>query len=209
MDWKYKTFNHQAVYNALPGSVLEAARAVVAESLQSIEEQSDGFVARGSSGWRAAVATVRVAPLPNGAQLTVELQVERAAGGVLGYMLWDAGDFYTGRIDKWFRAIAQRLGGPQEHLLVSTSTTGLRVRQGCLRGCLAYLLVGACLSVFAIPLDHALLPQLAGSDPGPLTVLVGLAALLLGVGVCLYVMYPDAPLSQSIKQRLSRGRNTQ
>jgi hypothetical protein len=202
MDWKYKHFTHQAVYTTLPGSVLSAARVVAAETFQTIEDQSDGFVARGSSGWHLAVATWRVAPLPNGAQLTVELQVERAA--LRGYMLFDVGDYYTGQIDKWFRAIAARLGGPQEHLLVSTTTTSLRVRQGCLRGCLAYLLAGTCLSLFAIPLDHALLPQLAGSGPGPLTVLVSLVALLLGIGVCLYIMYPDAPISQSLKQRLSR-----
>lgn len=49
MDWKYKHFNQEAIFIASVESVLQAARAVMAESLGGIEDTSDGFVARGHS----------------------------------------------------------------------------------------------------------------------------------------------------------------
>ena len=50
MDWKYKHFVHEAIFNATPESVVEAARAVVGESLEGIGNTTDGFVARGFAG---------------------------------------------------------------------------------------------------------------------------------------------------------------
>src|SRR5215510_15976395 len=120
MDWKYKHFNHEAVFGALGGSVLEAARAVVAESLGSIEDTADGFIARGDSSWHAAIATIHITPAPEGTRLTVELLVERAA--MRGYMLVDVGGYYNIQIDKWFKGIAQRLGNDNEQILVSKTT---------------------------------------------------------------------------------------
>src|SRR5215813_1046817 len=116
MDWKYKHFNHEAVFGALGGSVLEAARAVVAESLGSIEDTSDGFIARGSSAWHNEIATFHITPAPEGTRLVVELLVERAA--MRGYMLFDVGGYYNIQIDKWFMGIAQRLGSADEQILV-------------------------------------------------------------------------------------------
>ena len=183
--------------------MLDAARAVVAASFGAIEDTADGFIARGDSGWHAAVATVGVMPAANGTQLAVELQVERAA--MRGFMLFDVGDFYNGRIDHWFSDIAARLSGASGSALVSTTTSSLRLRQGCLRGCLVYLVVGACLASFAIPLDRALLPQLSGSSLGPLTVMASAVGLLVGVATFVYVAYPGSPLSKRIRARLRRS----
>lgn len=108
MDWKYKHFNQTKIFNAPRQTILEAAMAVVSESLGGIEETADGFVARGSSAWHAAIATFHIIPVQNGFQVAVELLVERAA--MQGYMLFDIGGYYNGQINKWFSNISQRLG---------------------------------------------------------------------------------------------------
>ena len=205
MDWKYKHFNQEAIFKASRQSVLEAARAVVAESLGGIEDTTDGFVARGYSAWHAARATFRITPTPNGTKVAVALLVERAA--MRGYMLFDVGGYYNGQIDKWFSGISQRLGGAQEQILVSKTTSNLKVRQGWLTGCLVYLIAGACLGIFAIPLDRALFPQSSGSIQGPFGIVASLIGFLAGVVAFLYVMYPDASASKFIRERLQRTQN--
>ena len=106
------------------------------------------------AGWRGK-AGARPA---NGirARVAVELQVTR--GGGRYYMLVDVGGYYDAQIDKWFSAIAQRLGGGPAPVLVSKTTGSVAVRRGCLAGCLAYLVLGVCLAGAATPLDHALFP---------------------------------------------------
>jgi hypothetical protein len=202
MDWKYKHFNQQAVFNASVQSVLEEARAVMAESLGGIEDTTDGFVARGHSWFHGAIATFRITPTPNGTHVAVELLVERAA--MRGYMLFDVGGYYNGQIDKWFSGISQRLRGTQEQVLVGKTTSSLKVRQGCLAGCLVYLVVGSCLGIIAAALDRAQFPQSSGSIQGPFSVVATSIGFLAGVGAFLYVMYPDAPASQIIRERLQR-----
>jgi len=205
MDWKYKHFNHQATFNAERESVLEAARAVMAESLGGVDETTDGFVTRGYGALHGAIATFRITPAPNGTQVAVELLVERAA--MRGYMLFDVGGYYPGQIDKWFLGISERLGGTQEQVLVSKTTSGLRVQRGCLAGCLVYLVTGVCLVIAAIPLDRALFPGSSASAQGPFSVLASSLGLLAGIGVFLYVAYPDAPAVKSIRARLPGTRN--
>lgn len=205
MDWKYKHFNREAVFKASRQSVLEAARAVVAESLGGIEDTTDGFVARGYSGWHITTATFHITSTPNGTQVAVELLAERAT--MRGYMLFDIGGYYDGQIDKWFSGISQRLSSAQEEILVSKTTSDFKVRRGCLTGCLVYLIVGACLTVFAIPLDRALFSQSSTSVQGPFGVVASTIGLLAGVAAFLYVMYPDAPASKVIRERLQKSRN--
>jgi len=205
MDWRYKHFNQEAVFKASPESVLEAARAVAAESLEGIENTTDGFIARGHSAWHAAIATFRSMPAPNGTKLTVELLVERAA--LRGYMLFDVGSYYNGQIDKWFSRISQRLGGSPEQVLVSKTTSNLRVQRGCLMGCLVYLLVGTCLVILAIPLDRALFRVSSGSTLGPFGVVASTLGLLAGIAAFLFVMNPDAPASKFIRELLHRKQN--
>ena len=205
MDWRYKHFNQEAVFKASPESVLEAARAVAAESLEGIENTTDGFIAGGHSAWHAAIATFRSMPAPNGTKLTVELLVERAA--LRGYMLFDVGSHYNGQIDKWFSRISQRLGESPEQVLVSKTTSNLRVQRGCLMGCLVYLLVGTCLVILAIPLDRALFRVSSGSTLGPFGVVASTLGLLAGIAAFLFVMNPDAPASKFIRELLHRKQN--
>ena len=207
MDWKYKHFDQVAIFKASRQSVLEAARTVVAESLGEIEDTADGFVARGYSAWHAAIATFRITPAPEGMKVAIELLVERAA--MRGYMLFDVGGYYNGQIDKWFSGITQRLEGVQEQPLVSKTTSNVKIQQGCLLGCLAYLLVGSCLGIFAIALDRALFPQFSGSTPGPISIVTSVIGLFVGVLAFLYVANPDASVSKFIRERLQRIQNKQ
>lgn len=200
MDPKYKHFNQEATFKAMPSSVLEAARAVAAESFGAFEGTADGFVASGHSAWHAATATFRVTPTPEGARVAVELLVERAA--MRGYMLFDVGGYYDGQIDKWFAAIAQRVGGGHGQVLVRKTTSGVRTRQGCMAGCLVWLIVAACLGIASFPLDQRLFAKSSGTMPGPFGLLASLLALLAGVVAFLYVTNPDAASSKFIRERL-------
>ncbi len=202
MDWKYKHFNQEATFKALPESVLQAARASLAEALGDIEDTPDGFVARGYGAWHAEIATLRVTPLPEGTKLAVELRVERAA--MRGYMLFDIGGYYNGQIDKWFSSITRRLAGADEQVLVNKTTTSSKVPRGLLAGCLVNLIVGACLVIIAIPLDRALFPQASAASQGPFSVVASILGLLAGVAVFLYVVYPDAPAARFIRKHLQR-----
>ena len=207
MDTKYKHFNQEAVFKALPSDVLEAARAVAAGSFAAMEETTDGFVARGHSAWHAATATFHITPVPEGARVTVELLVERAA--MRGYMLIDIGGYYDGQIDTWFSNIARRLGPNPADVLFRKTTLGAVTRRGCLAGCLVWVIVGACLGIAAIPLDHSLFAQSSGSIPGPFAALAYLLGLLAGGAAFLYVTNPDAPSSKFIRERLQRTRRKQ
>ncbi len=205
MDWNYKHFNKEAVFMASVQSVLEAARAVVAESLEVIEDKPDGFVARGRSGWHAEDVTFRVTPAPNGTQVAVELLVKRTAMG--GYMLADIGGYYNGQIDKWFLGIAQRLGSAHEQILVSKTTSSVKVMRGCLAGFLACLIVGACLGSVAIPLDLSVFPQSSGPFQGPFSLIASIIGFVAFVAAFVYAAYPEAAASKAIRERLQRFQN--
>jgi hypothetical protein len=133
MDWKYKHFNQEATFKASPESVLQAARASVAEALGDIEDTPGGFVAGGYGAWHAEIATFQVTPVPDGTKLAVELRVERAA--MRGYMLFDIGGYYNGQIDKCFSSISRRLAGAPEQVLVNKTTSTSKVPRGLLAGC--------------------------------------------------------------------------
>jgi hypothetical protein len=205
MDWKYKHFDQEAIFKALPGSVLEAARASVAGSLEAIEDTPGGFVARGYGAWHAEIATLRVTPVPEGTKVAVELLVERAA--MRGYMLFDIGGYYNGQIDQWFSSITRRLAGTDEQVLVNKTTSSSKVPKGLLAGCLVNIIVGACLVLLAIPLDRAVFPQSSAASQGPFGIMAPVIGLLAGVAAFLYVMYPDAPAARFFRERLQRNRN--
>jgi hypothetical protein len=205
MDWKYKHFNHAAVFKAPRASVLEAARAIAAESLEGIEDTTDGFTARGFGGWHTEIATFRFTEVPEGTKVAVELLVER--GAMRGYMLVDIGGYYNGQIDKWFSAITQRLGGENEQVLVNKTSVDLKVRHACLTGCLVYFIVGVFFGILAIPLDRAFFPQSTTTTPGPISIVTSAIGFFAGILVFLYLMYPDAPASKFIRERLQKTRN--
>ncbi len=202
MDWKYKHFNQQAVFSAPFKDVLEAARSVTANSLGEIDDTADGFVARGRSAWSVPmIATFRVASVPAGTQLNVELRVERA--GMRGYMLWDVGGYYNAQIDKWFTAVSQRLG---EQTLVSKSTASYRIQQGCLAGCVVWLVAGSCLGVAATALERGFSAQASGAVFGPFSIAAASLALVAGLVAYLYFAAPDGPVSKFIRERLPGAR---
>src|SRR6201986_5542375 len=105
MDWKNKQLDREAVFQAQPDLVFEAARSFVAESLVGwqITDTADGFEARGSSASHAATAKFRIEAAPFGTKVAVTLLVERA--GLLGLLLFDIGGYYDGQIRKWLEGI--------------------------------------------------------------------------------------------------------
>jgi hypothetical protein len=193
VDWKYKHFNHQAVFNGRDRNVLEVARAVVAESLGAVEEIPGGFVAHGYMGGHKVSATVSVAATTTGVQLAVELLAERAT--MRGYMLVDIGGYYDGQVDTWFSRLAERLGGAP--VLISKTTRHVRVRRGCLTALLVWLIVGAGLGALTAPLT---------SFATPLAIAASLIAVLAGIVAFIYVVHPDAPSSQFVRARLFTNR---
>ncbi len=205
MDWKYKHFIQQAVFKSSPSSLLEAARAVAVKWAGAMEDTSDGFVARGSIALHNSIATFRITPVPEGTRLAVELLVERAS--TWGYALFDVGEYYNGQIDKWFLSISKQLGSVQEQILVSKTTSGLRVQRGCLIGCLVDLIVGTCLVLLAILLDHMLFPQSTGMYENLLSTIASFIGFLAGITAFLFVLNPDAPVWKFITERLQRTQN--
>jgi len=105
MDWKYKHFKQEAVFQAEPDIVLKAVRAFAQDWLTDwgVSETPDGIEANGYSGLHMATAKFRVEPAAGGTKLTVEMQVQRASGR--GFMLVDIGGFYSGKISKWLQAL--------------------------------------------------------------------------------------------------------
>ncbi len=206
MDWKYEHFNQEAVFNAPIRSVLEAARAEVAGSLEKIEDGPDGFIARGTSGWHALTATFRAASVATGTQLNVHVLVERYSPW--GYMLFDPFGFYNSRIDRWFSGTAQRLAPSEQQALVSKSTTSYRVQRGCLAGCVVWMAAVLCLGVAAAAADQALFPQTSGSTPGPFSLAASLLALAAGILTYLYVRFPEGSVARFINSRLPGARGT-
>ena len=205
MDWTYKHFKHNAVFNAPVQSVLEAARSVVAGTLTEIEDTPDGFTGRGFIGWAPTTATVRVASAVTGTQLNVELAVKRAT--MRGYMLVDVGGYYNAQIDKWFTEIAGRLNGAGEQTLVSKSTFSYKTQQGCLVGCLFWLVATVCLGTAGTGLDRGFFPQFTGSTPGPFVSVASIAAVVIGILAFIYVAYPENSISKSIRAILRRSKD--
>jgi hypothetical protein len=74
-------------------------------------------------------------------------------------------------------------------------------------GCLVYIIAGACLTVLAIPLDQALLPQSSASTLGPFTAVASTLGLLAGIAAFLYVRYPEGGVAKFIRERLHGGGN--
>jgi hypothetical protein len=194
MDWQSQHFTQEAVFSASPESILAAARAVVAESLGRVEDTPDGFVAHGRSGGHAATATFRIQQAQDGTKVTVELLVARAGGR--GFMLFDVGGYYDIQLRRWLSGISRRLGQPP------ISRSQPPIQQGCLAGCVVYLLVGTGLAILAIPLDRWVFLQPSSPLPGPAMLMASSIGFLAGVVVFLYVRYPEASIWSGVRERL-------
>ena len=109
MDWKYKHFAGEAVFAAQPEAVVEAARAFAKEYLADwrLADTPDGLEVEGRSAAHAATAAFHIEPAPGGAKIAVTLRVERASWQ--GFMLVDAGGFYSRQIALWLKGIQSLL----------------------------------------------------------------------------------------------------
>ncbi|HYX26988.1 MAG TPA: hypothetical protein VE863_00370 [Pyrinomonadaceae bacterium] len=116
MDWKYKHFHQERVFQASRDDVLEAARKYVSETLLwEIQDVADGFTAEGYCFHRG-MATVRFQTVAGGTRIEIELLVRRASS--TGFMLFDVGGYYNIQIRHWFDGIQwiihQKLAGADE-----------------------------------------------------------------------------------------------
>jgi hypothetical protein len=105
MDWKYKHFAQEAIFQAEREVVYDAVRALAGDWLAGwkVSETSDGLEARGRSAGHVAIANFRFEPAAGGTRVAVALQVERASP--LGFMLADIGGYYDRQIRKWLQAL--------------------------------------------------------------------------------------------------------
>jgi hypothetical protein len=110
MDWKYKHFHQERVFDAPRDLVTEATRTFMADSLGwKVTETPDGFTARGYSFTHQAIANLHIQSAVSGpsaetgTRVAIELLVERA--GWRGYMLLDVGGYYSIQIRKWLDGI--------------------------------------------------------------------------------------------------------
>src|ERR1043166_3298115 len=104
MDWKYKHFHQQRIFQASSDIIIEATRRVMSESLQwKVTETTEGLRAEGYSFTHAAIANFHFQPASEGIRIDVEVLVERA--GSTGFMLFDVGGYYSIQIRKWLDAI--------------------------------------------------------------------------------------------------------
>jgi hypothetical protein len=115
MDWAYKRFNVETVFQSPRNEVFEAARAFVADSLGwQVLDTAEGFEARGSSFAHAATAKFCIEPAMGGTKVAVELFVERASP--MGFLLFDLGSYYNRQVHNWFEgiqwALHNRLASP-------------------------------------------------------------------------------------------------
>jgi hypothetical protein len=112
-------------------------------------------------------------------------------------MLADVGGYYDIQLRRWLSGIAGRLGQ------APLSRTQPPLKQGCLAGCVVYLLVGTVLAILAIPVDRLVLLPPASPLPGPAMLAASPIGLLAGVVVFLYVRNPDAAIWKAVRERLS------
>lgn len=139
MDWKYKHFYQERVFQASRDIVTEAGRSFIAESLGwKIAETPDGFTAEGYSFSHRAVANLHFQAVADGTKVVIELRVERA--GWRGYMLFDVGGYYSIQIRKWLDgvqwSIHQKLTGTRDEsqnpLVLAENNTAAYIFNGCL-----------------------------------------------------------------------------
>ena len=145
MDWKYKHFQQERVFQAPRGEIVDAARRYLSESLGwKVTDTADGLRAEGYSFSHAAIANLRIQSAGNGTKVELNLLVERA--GPTGFMLLDAGGYYSIQIRKWLDGIQwairqQVTGTPQQSAppVPTENKTGARLFNGCLLFSLAII----------------------------------------------------------------------
>ncbi|MDQ2974473.1 MAG: hypothetical protein M3R69_03560 [Acidobacteriota bacterium] len=145
MDWKYKHFHQERVFQASRADAFEAARKFMGESLGwQLTDTPEGFSAVGYSFRHRAIANLHIEPAAGGAlsesgtRVAVELLVERA--GWRGFMLVDAGGYYNIQIRKWLDGVQwslyQKLTGSHDEstnpLVLAANKPSAYISNGCL-----------------------------------------------------------------------------
>jgi hypothetical protein len=138
MDWKYKHFQQERVFPAPRADVFDAARRYMSESLAwKVTDTAEGLRAEGYSFSHAAIGNFRIQSAGNETKIVVDLTVERA--GPTGFMLFDAGGYYSIQIRKWLDgiqwAIHQQATGTSTQSTAPIPTenkTAARLFNGCL-----------------------------------------------------------------------------
>lgn len=146
MDWKYKHFNQARNFAATRDIVLEAARAFMTDSLGwTIADTTDGFTAQGSSFMHTAIARFRIRSIPTGQETEVEIELLVERAGSAGFMLFDAGGYYSIQIRKWLDgiqwAIHQRQTGDQEQAPIPPMPPANKTTAYLFNGCLGFIAV--------------------------------------------------------------------
>ena len=145
MDWKYKHFHQERVFQSPRDVVMEAARAFMATSLGwKITETSDGFTAEGYSFSHGAIANLHFQTVADGTKVVIELLVERA--GWRGYMLFDVGGYYSIQIRKWLdgiqSSIHNQLTGTRDESQNPLVLAEKKPAACIFNGCLVFIAVG-------------------------------------------------------------------
>lgn len=109
MNWKYKQIDREMIFNESPETVVKAARAALAESLDGwlFTDTADGFEAKGNAFAHSETVRFRFLPEENKTKVSVTLFVQRA--GSFGFMLFDIGGAYSGQVGKWMENIRRHL----------------------------------------------------------------------------------------------------
>jgi len=139
MDWKYKHFQQERVFAEPSDVVAEGARAFMAESLGwQVTDTPGGLKAEGDSFLHRAIANLHIEAAAGGTKVAVELLVERASSR--GFMLFDAGGYYSIQIRKWLDgiqwSIEQKRSGTHDEstnpLVVAANKPAAYIFNGCL-----------------------------------------------------------------------------
>ena len=144
MDWKYKHFHQERVFAAPRELVLEAARALMSESLGwKVTDTPDGFAAEGYSFSHWANANLHIQSAASGTKVTIELPVQRA--GAAGFMLFDVGGYYNIQIRKWLEGIQwsihQKLTGSHDESQNPLVLANRKPAACLFNGCLVFIVV--------------------------------------------------------------------
>lgn len=139
MDWKYKHFHQQRIFQESVEVVTDAVRTFMTESLGwQVTDTADGLTAQGISFSHRAIAKFQIQTAVGGTKVSIELLVERA--GWRGFMLFDVGGYYNIQLRKWLDGVQwtlhEKLTGTHDEstnpLVVAQNKPAACIFNGCL-----------------------------------------------------------------------------
>lgn len=194
MDWKYKHFQQERVFQATREDVLAAAHAFMAGSLGwQVTDRADGLSAEGYSFTHHAIANLHIQSTAGGTKVAIELLVARA--GWRGYMLFDVGGYYSIQMRKWLDgvqwALRQKLTGTPDQSSNPLVLAANKPSAHIFNGCLVFIFV-----IFGLYLAVTLVSAVVGLLTGTLfllgrgTLIVhGVAARIVSALILLFAVF--------------------